>query len=123
MQSCDPVRMLANSLKQDQNSSSDTGSACVGGNQPNPTGAAANLTPLKKVVGALDDHDCAPQKTANGSWASLCPAHDDNSPSLSISEVADGKVLLKCHAGCETEAVVEALGLTMADLFPLSPSG
>jgi 5S rRNA maturation endonuclease (ribonuclease M5) len=37
-----------------------------------------------------------------------CPAHDDRSPSLSISEV-DGKVLLHCHAGCTQEAVIAAL--------------
>jgi P4 family phage/plasmid primase-like protien len=110
--------MLANSLKQDHNGSSDTGSPCVGGNHTNRAAAAANSTPLKKVVGALDEHECAPRETPNGSWESLCPAHDDNNPSLSISEVADGKVLLCCHAGCETEAIVQALGLTMADLFP-----
>jgi hypothetical protein len=52
----------------------------------------------------------------------LCPAHDDNNPSLSISEGADGRVLIKCHAGCEVEAVVEAIGLTMADLFPAKNS-
>jgi hypothetical protein len=109
--------MIANSLKQDQNGSSDTASARVGGNQPNPAGADANSTPLKKVVGALDEHECAPHETPNGSWMSLCPAHDDNNPSLSITEVTDGKVLLCCHAGCETEAIVQALGLTMSDLF------
>lgn len=29
----------------------------------------------------------------------------------------DGRVLLKCFANCEKEAIVEELGLTMADLF------
>jgi len=50
-------------------------------------------------------------------WTARCPAHDDRNPSLSIGEGDDGQVLLKCHAGCETESVVAALGLTTADLF------
>jgi hypothetical protein len=56
-----------------------------------------------------------------GSWTALCPAHDDTRPSLSISEGEDGRCLLKCHAGCETEAVVNGLGLVMSDLFTGSP--
>lgn len=47
-----------------------------------------------------------------------CPAHRDSSPSLSVREGTDGRVLLYCHAGCTTEAVVEALGLRMTDLMP-----
>ncbi|KWT62886.1 hypothetical protein ADL21_06265 [Streptomyces albus subsp. albus] len=54
------------------------------------------------------------------SWQ--CPAHEDRSPSLSVTSGREG-VLLRCHAGCTTEEVVAALGLTMADLFdePLQP--
>jgi hypothetical protein len=50
----------------------------------------------------------------NGSWR--CPAHDDSTPSLSVSQ-GDGTVLLTCHAGCDTAAIVAALGLDMRDLF------
>ena len=47
-----------------------------------------------------------------------CPAHNDDKPSLWISERRDGKgVVIKCLAGCETTDVVAALGLTLADLF------
>lgn len=56
-----------------------------------------------------------------GQWSARCPAHDDKGPSLSIKELPDGQVLLKCFAGCETPAVVGALGLAMRDLYP--PSG
>jgi hypothetical protein len=38
-----------------------------------------------------------------------CPAHEDRNPSLSITEATDGKVLLRCHAGCSQEAVIAAL--------------
>jgi putative DNA primase/helicase len=51
-----------------------------------------------------------------------CPAHDDSGPSLSIDEGDDGRVLLICRsAGCTTESIVAAIGLTMADLFPPTP--
>ena len=38
-----------------------------------------------------------------------CPAHDDRNPSLSVSQGSDGKVLLKCFAGCTQAAVIDAL--------------
>jgi hypothetical protein len=41
-------------------------------------------------------------------WMARCPAHNDNNPSLSLTD-ADGKVLVHCHAGCEQRAVVDAL--------------
>ena len=46
-----------------------------------------------------------------------CPAHEDRTASLSVKEGDDGRILLRCHARCETEDVVKALGLTMADLM------
>lgn len=46
----------------------------------------------------------------------LCPAHQDKTPSLSIRE-ADGKILLHCWTGCSAVEVVEAIGLTINDLF------
>jgi phage/plasmid primase-like uncharacterized protein len=38
-----------------------------------------------------------------------CPAHDDKRPSLHVSEGRNGKVLVKCHAGCSQQAIIEAL--------------
>jgi len=52
----------------------------------------------------------------------LCPAHPDKKASLSISEGKDGRILLKCFAGCTVEAICEALGLTSSDLF-VHPNG
>ncbi len=55
-------------------------------------------------------------KRASSGWSARCPAHHDRQNSLSIAE-ADGKVLLKCHAGCLTENVLRALGLGWPELF------
>lgn len=63
--------------------------------------------------------DRLPGVEENGQgWKACCPAHDDRSPSLHVRLGEDGRVLLHCFAGCPTEAVVEKLGLSMADLFP-----
>lgn len=71
------------------------------------------MTPYQRVVAALE---AAGSRRAGGLWT--CAAHDDHHPSLGVDEAPDGRVLVHCFAGCPTELVVEALGLTMADLFP-----
>jgi 5S rRNA maturation endonuclease (ribonuclease M5) len=49
-------------------------------------------------------------------WTARCPAHDDNRNSLSVSEGRDEKTLLKCHAGCSYQSIIDAIsGLTGAN--------
>lgn len=55
-------------------------------------------------------------RPAGSGYVAVCPAHEDHEASLGISEGQEG-VLLTCYAGCETQRVVETLGLTLADLF------
>nr|WP_256938414.1 telomere-binding protein [Rhodococcus qingshengii] len=56
-----------------------------------------------------------------------CPVHDDGNASLSVTwtnDGAGGKVLLKCHGcGASAQDIVDALGISTADLFdePLPP--
>lgn len=38
-----------------------------------------------------------------------CPAHDDRSPSFSVSETRDGRPLVHCFAGCTQNDVIAAL--------------
>ena len=56
-------------------------------------------------------------KGGHGQWTAKCPAHDDRQASLSVSVGEGGRGLLKCHAGCSTEDICTALGLTLKDLF------
>ena len=64
-------------------------------------------------------------RKAGGGWMARCPAHDDREPSLSIRDADNGKVLVRCHAGCDQRDVIAALrsrGLweTQADATPIS---
>lgn len=73
--------------------------------------------PLDVVWAALEARDCRPRGER---WkvTAHCPAHPDRRPSLSVAEGADRRVLVSCFAGCEPEAVIDALGLRWPDLFP-----
>ena len=58
------------------------------------------------------------RKTPTGDqWLVRCPDHDDRQASLAIREGAEGRILLKCHAGCDTSRILHGMGLTEADLF------
>lgn len=48
-------------------------------------------------------------------WMARCPAHDDSTPSLSISQ-ADDRVLVHCFSGCSQHAVIDEL--RRRDLWP-----
>lgn len=58
------------------------------------------------------------RRTGRDRWVARCPAHKDRGPSLSVRELDDGRVLLHCFAGCEVGAVLGAIGLDLADLYP-----
>lgn len=60
------------------------------------------------------------RKRSANQWSARCPAHDDKGPSLSIRELPDGRILLKCFAGCDTHEVLATLGLNFRDLYPHS---
>lgn len=79
---------------------------------------AEDVSPTARVLALLDDV----RQSGNG-WKARCPAHDDQNPSLSVAEGQDGSCLVHCHANCAPQAVAEALGLSMAELFPYDGSG
>lgn len=57
------------------------------------------------------------KKNSSGHIA-ICPVHEDKTPSLSITIGKSGNVLLHCHAGCEIDRILDAVGLTTKDLYP-----
>jgi hypothetical protein len=71
------------------------------------------VTPLENLLARLP----GAKKCGNG-WSAPCPAHDDRRASLSIGQGDDGTLLVTCHAGCDTAAILATVGLTWADLFP-----
>jgi hypothetical protein len=71
-------------------------------------------SPIERV---LDRLPSKPRRSGPG-WTARCPAHEDRTPSLSITEASDGKVLIKCWAGCSNDAVLAAVSLRWSDLFP-----
>ncbi len=84
---------------------------------PQPRGDAA---PSQKLAMFL--HACGGQtKTAGQEHVCRCPAHDDQNPSLNVRVADDGRLLVKCRAGCTNEQVVSAIGWTLGDLMP--PNG
>ena len=54
----------------------------------------AAIKPIERLLAALETHGCRPKPAGEGTWQAHCPAHDDRSPSLSIREAEDGRVLL-----------------------------
>ena len=48
-------------------------------------------------------------RKAGSGWSARCPAHDDRTPSLSLRDTGDGKVLIRCHAGCGQDEVIAHL--------------
>ena len=58
------------------------------------------------------------QSRGGGQYMARCPYHDDNNPSLSLVEAEDGRVLMKCFAGCAPVDILHSIGLDMGDLFP-----
>lgn len=54
----------------------------------------------------------------NGNWVACCPAHKDRSPSMTIRETPDGKILMHCFAGCSISEIAKAIGINLSDLFP-----
>ena len=72
------------------------------------------MTPAEKFIERLQV--CRP--SGKGKWIAQCPAHDDRSPSLSVKEAEDGRLLIHCHAGCGANDVIASLGLEFDDLYP-----
>jgi len=56
--------------------------------------------------------------TGKSTFLGICPAHNDRSPSLRITQCDDSRVLIHCYAGCGASDILDSLGLKWSDLFP-----
>ena len=59
-------------------------------------------------------------RASRDGFTAHCPAHQDRSPSLSVTRGNDNRLLVHCHAGCHVEDVLSAVGWRLSDLFPVS---
>ncbi|WP_338932655.1 phage/plasmid primase, P4 family [Streptomyces netropsis] len=56
-----------------------------------------------------------------GEYGVPCPVHDDHRPSLFFRLKEDGRVLVRCWAGCDQREILDRLGMKPADLFDWTP--
>jgi hypothetical protein len=84
---------------------------------------ASLVAPLPPVT--LDDvlAACGGRRTSPDRGVGFCPAHDDRgSPSLSVREGGDGKLLFHCFGGgCAFHDILDSLGLAPCQVFPSAP--
>lgn len=76
------------------------------------------MSQVDKILVRLDKVS-KPFLTKSGtSYRACCPAHSDKTPSLVVTEKADGVILIHCFSGCVVSDIVEAVGLQLDDLYP-----
>jgi hypothetical protein len=66
---------------------------------------------IENVLDKLDN-----VRPSGKGYSARCPAHNDKSPSLYVSQGED-RVLIHCFAGCEVVDICHAIGLKVSDLF------
>ena len=78
---------------------------------------------MRPVINILNRLDCVKETTAH-QWVACCPnghkSQSPKSPKLGVKETDTGQVLINCIAGCDTQHVIETLGLDWKDLYPES---
>lgn len=76
------------------------------------------MTPVETLHQALEVKGCNPRPSSGGKFSAKCPGHPDRSASLGFGGFNDGGAWVKCHAGCEPDAILKGLNMTTADLQP-----
>jgi hypothetical protein len=57
------------------------------------------------------------KRTGRDQWMARCPSHSDGTASLSLRELPGDRILLHCFAECDVGEILDAIGLTVNDLF------
>ena len=74
------------------------------------------MNKLQKTFNDIVERTRAKPIGTAGSFSGLCPSHDDNSASMSITMEID-RILLYCHAGCTIDNICLSLEIEQPDLF------
>jgi hypothetical protein len=72
------------------------------------------MSDLSELISRLD----GVRRITDSRYMAKCPAHSDGDPSLSIKQLPDSRILIKCFAGCGALEVLEAIGLDWGTLMP-----
>ena len=72
------------------------------------------MSDLSELISRLD----GVRRITDSRYMAKCPAHSDGDPSLSIKQLPDSRILIKCFAGCGALGVLEAIGLDWGALMP-----
>lgn len=73
---------------------------------------------LNLLLSKLSKVKSLPSKDGRALWQACCPAHDDKTPSLSISFDDNEKIGIHCFAGCNAGNIMSAVGMAVKDLYP-----
>jgi hypothetical protein len=74
----------------------------------------------ERGLAVLLDHLEGVQRSGSG-YRARCPSCGGRSRKVSIAETAGGTVLVHAFCGCSPVQVLDAIGLTLAALFPQTP--
>jgi len=58
------------------------------------------------------------RRTGPDRWIASCPTRHDKTPSMTIRELPDGRVLVHDFGGDSVDDILAAVGLEMSELFP-----
>ena len=73
------------------------------------------MADINKVINSLNK----PKRLKENQWQCCCPSHDDKKQSLTVTYLpCEDKILMHCHAGCDTKDILDRAGLKMEDLCP-----
>lgn len=67
-----------------------------------------------EIIGLLSKF----KQTGDNKGVACCPAHDDNTPSLTVGLGQDHRLLVKCWRGCAFRRIAEAIGVKPNAFFP-----
>src|ERR1700722_5237383 len=95
----------------------ETAPSSLGAAPVNQDATKFNTPAYERLLAALRDHGSNVIERGSGAMAQ-CPGHDDQKSSLSLGLRHDGKgAVVYCHAGCDYQDILSALGMSPRDLF------